>query len=257
MNRISVGVDFSRESEIAIEHALAIARRSGAEVVLLHALPLIEPTLADSIATKYRKILIARQKEIRERLTEVLERHRGSGVAISHNLVDGPPAKVLAEAADELDSGLVVVGTHGRSGFNRFLLGSVAEKVVRSARSNVLVTRPSRRPGVYRRVLVPTDFSPAAERALEVAIGVAGDGAEVDVVHTGTFPPLFRRTTCRSRCTPRRSIRSRRTSSAQHACRANRCCATRGKRASRFSSTRSVARRHQTSSSEHPVTISS
>jgi len=78
----------------------------------------------------------------------------------------------------------VVVGTHGRTGFTRLTMGSVAERVTRRSPCSVLVTRPtSDTEGGYERILVPTDFSESSEHALQLAIDmVAGDGA-IDIAH--------------------------------------------------------------------------
>jgi len=84
----------------------------------------------------------------------------------------------------------VVTGTRGRTGLKRFLLGSVAEKVVRLASTNVLVARlcPSQS-GTFERIMVPTDFSPASEKALRLAFMLAPKGASIDLFHAWQFPP--------------------------------------------------------------------
>jgi nucleotide-binding universal stress UspA family protein len=182
--RIVVGVDFSPESEIAVEQALAVARRTGAELLMLHASEVVELD-ADP---ESREMFAVEQRDSRERLAELRERHAGAGAVISHALVEGKPAAAIADAADEIGAALVVVGTHGRTGFRRFLLGSVAERVVKRCEADVLVARSSARPGVYRRILVATDFSDPAKRALQIAVAIADDGAEIDLVHFWQLP---------------------------------------------------------------------
>lgn len=181
--RIVVGVDFSPESDLALTQGLAIARKTGAELLMLHALSVIEVD-ADP---ESKELFAEQQKRDREQLGELRERHSGGGVVISHALVDGEPAAALVEAAGEVEASLVVVGTHGRTGIRRFLLGSVAEKVVRRCEADVLVARPGARRG-FRRILVATDFSGPAERALETAVALADDGAEIDLVHFWQLP---------------------------------------------------------------------
>lgn len=193
ITRIVVGVDFSRESELAVEHALSIARHLDAAIVLVHAKVIIErsdvpPRLSDSYAT----IAELHQTHVREQLAEIRERHGGQGVDISHVLIDGYADSALEEAAAEMGAGLIAVGTHGRTGVKRFFLGSVAEKVVRVASRDVLVARPGHSAGGYQRILVPTDFSPLAELALQRATELAAAGATIDLFHCRPHPfPIY------------------------------------------------------------------
>lgn len=189
LDRIVVGTDFSRESEIALEHAIAVARRVGAEVVLVHAKVVIEASEVPARLTEsYATIAELHQTQVREQLAELRERFRGQGVELSHILVDGFADTALAETAEELDADMIAVGTHGRTGIKRFFLGSVAEKVVRISTRDVLVARPGHSAGGYSRILVPTDFSPLAERALERAIDLAAGDAVIDLFHCRQQP---------------------------------------------------------------------
>lgn len=193
IKKIVVGIDFSHESEVALDHALAIGRHTGAEVVMVHAGTVFEPLEKvegpnPSLVAEYQEILSEHQSEVRAQLAELRERHEGQGVKISHSLIDGFADTALCEASEELGADLTLVGTHGRTGVKRFFLGSVAEKVVRLCDNNVMVARPGKSAGGYHRILVPTDFSPAAQRALEVAVAVAAPEAEIDVFHCWQLP---------------------------------------------------------------------
>jgi nucleotide-binding universal stress UspA family protein len=84
------------------------------------------------------------RQAMRETMTRELERVRATGEV---RVVDGPPASAITELADSLDAELLVVGTHGRTGFSRLALGSVAERVARAASSSVLVVRTGRAQG--------------------------------------------------------------------------------------------------------------
>lgn len=202
IKKIIVGADLSEPSVVALEHAKEIARRSGAEIVLVHAGEVHDMATDDAWPSKatieyYRLILADRQAHTRRRLSTLVERHSGQGVSISTTLIDGFPDTGLCQAAAELNADLLVVGTHGRTGAGRFLLGSVAERVVRLAETNVLVAREGRARGGYQRILVPTDFSAIAEKALDLAVTVAAEGAHIDLLHCyerpspiGGMPPL-------------------------------------------------------------------
>lgn len=190
LERIVAGTDFSPESEIAVEQALSIARHAGAELVLVHARTVVETTeLPGRLSTSYGAIAEQNQAHAREQLARIRERYSGQGVAVSHVLVDGYADTALEQAAGELGAQMIAVGTHGRTGVKRFFLGSVAEKVVRISARDVLVARPARtdRDGPPR-LLVPTDFSSTAERAVERAAWLAPAGATIDLLHCRQRP---------------------------------------------------------------------
>ena len=88
---------------------------------------------------------------------------------------EGIPSKVILNYIDEHDIDLVVMGTHGRTGLRRFVLGSVSEHVLRESPVPVLVTRATETPPAlpYRNVLVPTDGSDCANSALEHALSIS------------------------------------------------------------------------------------
>src|SRR5262249_25411100 len=107
----------------------------------------------------------------------------------------GLPDEVIADVAADLGAELTVVGTHGRTGFKRFFLGSVAERLIKRTQATALVVRGAApdttaapADGGYRRVLVATDFSDAAFAALEAAIALAAPRTPIDVVHAWQYP---------------------------------------------------------------------
>ena len=199
MNKIVVGVDFSSESKLAAHQAIAIARRTGAEVVLAHVAVTVElPPVGPGPAAKvlaamdsYRTLIAREIERDRDRLASLRGELGGQGPIVSHVLAEGFPEEALGSAAAELGAELIVVGTHGRTGLRWFLLGSVAQKVIRGAEVDVLVARRECPPGGFRRVLVGFDFSPSSKRALGRAIEVAAPGARVDVIHFFEFPPAI------------------------------------------------------------------
>ncbi|MCE9578940.1 MAG: universal stress protein [Deltaproteobacteria bacterium] len=194
ITRIAVGVDLSAESIHAAEQAMAIARQQGAEVVLVYvgAVPEAPEGLPPSMratASHYRSMLNERLGDDRAALEALRQRLLGQGAQVSHVLVDGYPDTALAEAATSIGAGLVVVGTHGRTGVRRVLLGSVAERTVRLSDASVLVVRgPDVVNGGFKRIVVGSDFSPLADRAIARAVELAGKGARIEVVHAWTVP---------------------------------------------------------------------
>jgi len=190
---IVVGVDFSPESDRAVAHAMDVARRTGSPLTLVHVglvpdEPVgLSPSMAETAETM-RTVLLERLAQDRAQLADLRERLSGQGVEVSHVVVDGFADTAVAKAARELDARMVVVGTHGRTGFRRLVLGSVAEKTIRTAEMSVLVPRGDAPSGGYQRVVVGTDFSDGARHALVQALEVAAPEAKVRVVHAWALP---------------------------------------------------------------------
>lgn len=197
---IVVGVDLSPESEAAARQALEACRRGGHDLVLLHAGGVVEvppvsdspsPVVREAVET-YRAQLARALAGIRERLGDLRERLSDQGVTVSQVLHEDAPADALCAVATEMDARLVVVGAHGGGGMLPFSLGSVAAEVVRGCDRDVLVARPSRiGRNEFRTIAVGTDFSASAERALDVALQLAAEGAEVEVVHCAAMRPII------------------------------------------------------------------
>ncbi len=195
--KIAVGIDFSPESELAARQALDVARQVGGEVVLVHVAGTVElpapgprsdPSLLAAMDA-YRATIARSVAHVRAQLEELRRRLSGQGPVVSHVLADGFPDAGLRAAADGAGADLIMVGTHGRTGLRWFFLGSVAQDVVRTATTDVLVARGEQAArGGYHRILVATDFSPASERALDRALELAAPGGTVDVVHFHHLP---------------------------------------------------------------------
>lgn len=128
--------DFSDRSEFAFRLACTFARDCGARLILLHVAPV--PVLV------YGEGVVPPQPEdYREQLEEELHRlvPPDPSIPVEHRFREGDPvAEILAEA-EESSADLIVMGTHGRTGLGRLLMGSVAEQVVRRASCPVLTVR--------------------------------------------------------------------------------------------------------------------
>jgi nucleotide-binding universal stress UspA family protein len=186
MNQILVGVDFSPGSDAAVRQALRIARHTGATVCLAHT-----SVAPDTLDLPDERVFSARLDADRSALEELRNRIGGGGVQVSHVVADGFADVALVQLAGDMGADLIVVGTHGRTGLRRFLLGSIAERVVRLAGCPVLVARPgSDGAGGYPRILLPTDFSEATPGVLETALEVAAPGATIDLLHCWQLPPM-------------------------------------------------------------------
>ena len=186
-------VDFSEISQHALDHAAAIARWYEARLTLLHVfanLPAMDlPPLALEDADRERLM-----SDLRRMATAVPR-----DVRVEFDVQEAPYiheavlAQVGARHAD-----LLVIGTHGRSGFQRLFLGSVTEKVIRTATCPTLVV-PPQAPDVpagsaiqFRRILCAVDFSESSLGALQYAINMAEEAdAQLTVLHVVEFPPVL------------------------------------------------------------------
>jgi nucleotide-binding universal stress UspA family protein len=194
LRKLLVGIDFSPLSDAALAHAMRIAERHHAEIILAHAGTVIDPAetaLAPESAAlvEYQKILLDHQADSRARLAAKAREVTALGLRASELLLDGFADSALVDGAEKVDADLVVLGTHGRTGLQRLLLGGVSERVVRLCRRHVLVTRAGGAPeGGYRNVLVATDFTPLGERSLDAAVSLCEPGGVVEVMHAWHLP---------------------------------------------------------------------
>lgn len=136
--KILVPTDFGTGSDHALAYAVELARALGAELAVMHAyeIPMIGFPDGALVATPELASRVSEGAQIG--LKKTTEPFASSGVAITTLLKQGPTWRTIIETATEVGAGMIVMGTHGRHGLPRALLGSVAEKVVRSAHCPVL-----------------------------------------------------------------------------------------------------------------------
>ena len=183
--RILIPVDFTAPSAEALTAGYALAQRFGARVHVLHATtlpPFVDPALAVRLATDRATTTVealALQEGAR-RLEALLAQHPAPvDIEVSHSVQFGAPLEVIQRQASAYD--LVVLGTHGRTGFDHLFVGSVAERIIRHVDRPVLVARP---PMAVSRILVPVDFSDCARTAYAYAMMLARRfDAELQLLH--------------------------------------------------------------------------
>lgn len=204
LSRMLCAVDFSEFSRHALHHALSVARSHRSTVTVLHVVapapaavagglysggenppPLLLPTMDVEAATR-ELARFARTEpipgvKIETVVTEAAEVHR----------------EILAQAARRHPN-LLVMGTHGRSGFERLFLGSTAEKVLRKADCPVMTVPPkapdatASGPVPFRRIVCGVDFSKSSRVALDYAMSLAQeDAAALAVVHVIDTHPMY------------------------------------------------------------------
>ena len=140
--RILVATDFAESAERALNCAVQLARRHSAELILLHVYMDL-PTYPEITAGQVEAIYEEQRRWIEDALERRARAARGEGLLARAVLKTGPAASTIAETAADEHVDLIVVGTHGRSGLDRLIVGSVAERVVRLASCPVLVVKAS------------------------------------------------------------------------------------------------------------------
>jgi nucleotide-binding universal stress UspA family protein len=162
--------DGSEGAATVLEHALDIAAETDATLHLLN----VADTARDSVTQVGGEVVDALETEGERIVDGAAERASDRGVATETAVLQGDPYRTIVDYADEYGMDLLVMPTHGRKGLERFLLGSVTERVVRRANVPVLTVRPdSDLAYPYENVLVPTDGSDCAGAALGVGIDEA------------------------------------------------------------------------------------
>lgn len=183
--------DLSEASVRSLTYAAAFARWYGARLTVLHVVPTFDPiTVGPAALTGPPQLMIPMSRQ--EVLQEMRRITDSAGMESSHATLSagaGDPVSNIVDEALAIRADLVVMGTHGRSGFERLMIGSVAEKVLRKAPCPVLLVPPHVTPKAdpdvsFKHILCPMDFSPSALQALGVALDLArqSDGV-VTVLH--------------------------------------------------------------------------
>jgi nucleotide-binding universal stress UspA family protein len=143
IKRILVPTDFSITSHEAVAYAAALAGRFDATIHLIHVLhdPLASQGGWEFYIPETSEARERRHKDAKDRLWQIASPHVSAGVRITTEARFGSPADEIVAAATAYGSDLVVMGTHGRSGLPHLLLGSIAERVIRTAPCPVLAVR--------------------------------------------------------------------------------------------------------------------
>lgn len=138
-DRILLPTDGSDANDRAVEQAIGLAGQTGADLHVLFVvedIPYAPEMMDDEVGVRLREIGQDALEEIRERADE-------AGVTIVAEIKEGAPHSAILAYSDEVDADVVVMGTQGRSGLDRYLLGSVTERIVRTSEVPVLTVRKS------------------------------------------------------------------------------------------------------------------
>jgi universal stress protein A len=140
--RILCATDFSDTAEAAWEVACDLARTHQAQLVLVHAF--IElPVYPEVAVASVQRVWEEQRLWVQQALDQRVEAANARGLTARAVLKTGPAPEAVVDAATEERADLIVIGTHGRTGLTRLVIGSVAERVVRIAPCPVLIVKPT------------------------------------------------------------------------------------------------------------------
>jgi nucleotide-binding universal stress UspA family protein len=185
-NRLIVPVDFSEYSKGAIRVAVSLAREWKAVITLVHIVPnLLGGRFLPN--TQLKKLARVRLEKLRKEMV-------GSQLTSKIMVETGSPFDGIAKIGGHSKSNLIIIPTHGHTGFKHAFLGSTAERVIRYAKCPVLVIRGStlEKPAFelrFRRILAPVDFSRFSDKTLKAAIDLAkAHRGKLFIVHVVQIP---------------------------------------------------------------------
>ena len=174
LKNILFATDFSPAAEAALPYAIGLAKQYGAKVHGLHVrFPATYPIVGPECMPQVMEAAEEQAKFEAQQLHGML-----AGVPHEVTVTEGDVWPTINGIVDQQDTDLIVIGTHGRSGISRALLGSIAEKIFREASCPVLTVGPSVSSNTQRRlamkeILYATDFSPESLAALPYAMSLA------------------------------------------------------------------------------------
>lgn len=188
-SRILVPLDGSKLSERALGPATSMARRCGARLVLLRVPVATELLVAASAASAYGALytegsLKDAHNTARSYLNDIATQLATDDLAVQTRVIEGDVAATILDVAHHEQVDLIVMSTHGYSGFTRWMLGSITERVLQHSPCPVMAIHGEE---AIERIMVPLDGSLLAEKALGFAEHLAGCfGAELLLMHAVT-----------------------------------------------------------------------
>jgi nucleotide-binding universal stress UspA family protein len=201
INRILCPIDLSEFSRQALKRAGAIAADHGAALTVVHIIPLPAPVFTPGVEWN-APIALALRPEQRNRLLQSVHEFVSStvpaDVPVDSDVIDAPsiPGEILAQAT-RVKADLIVMGTHGRGGFQRLVFGSVTEKVMRTAAPPVMtvgltdIETTATTSGAFSRIICAVDFSDCSVAALRYALALAeGANAQLTAVNVLEWMPV-------------------------------------------------------------------
>ena len=143
IRRVLHPTDFSRASTAAFKRAVEMAKGNRAELLLVHVMVPAVPLMGDGYVSPkvYEDLEAAARSAAQKQLRKLIEKAKQAGARVKGLLLEGVAHERIAQAARSRKADLVVIGTHGRTGFAKLFLGSVASRVLAVSPCPVLTVR--------------------------------------------------------------------------------------------------------------------
>jgi nucleotide-binding universal stress UspA family protein len=195
--------DFSEFSARAMRRAVALGRWFQCPVTALHVIPYLSPSVmapspfGPGMSPIPTDLLMERREDVEAELHRILTTYAQVGVKVRSQIATGQPWREVETVARELPADLVVMGTHGRSGWDRFLMGSTTEKLIRRLGCPVLTIGPTDvapPTTLFRRILCALELTAPSQATVDLAFAFAEENlAQVTLLHVidGDRPEWF------------------------------------------------------------------
>ena len=185
LDKILIATDFTSASDKALEYALSFARYYDSKVVVAHIVP---PVFASGDGEDWFSTTDL-QREAVERMKALAENLQDEEISFQTRVEEGPARRHLVDLSERTEADLIVMGTHGLLKVGKFMLGSMAESVLRSTSRPVLTVGPNvtHRPHYeirFKNIILATELPPASDRAPRYAFSLAQEHqAHLTLVH--------------------------------------------------------------------------
>lgn len=193
MKKIIVPIDFSEYSEYALEAAAILAKKNNAEIFALHMLEMSDAILTASNDGPKPKILFF-LKLAQQKFDDFLNKDYLEGVTVTRLVKHSKVFSEVSEVAQEHNADLIVMGSHGVSGFTEVFVGSNTEKVVRHSKLPVLVIKQKPSNLSFETVIFPSDFAEKSVDVYQRVLKTLGDMSNVHLLYVNVPGENFKST---------------------------------------------------------------
>lgn len=182
IKKIVIPYDFSETADLSLEHAIFMAKLMQSEITLLHIVETVSFTSAISHALSgfEKKIETATNEKLEQLAREI---HLKSGITLQIRTEVGRIYKKICAVAEEIDADIIIMGTHGSSGYQKFSVGTNTSRVVQEAPCPVLSVQTHAKGLGFRKIVVPIDETNESRQKVPFAVGLAQHyGAHIHIV---------------------------------------------------------------------------
>lgn len=194
IKKILIPFDFSETAELALEHAVFMAKLHKADIILLHVIESYSFTSAISQAFGKSQSEFEQKIETsaNDRLKELTSKlHHDSGMSVNFRIESGKIYKSIVNISQEMDVDIIIMGTHGVSGFQEFLVGSNTYRVVMSAPCPVISVQTQAKKIGFKNIVLPIDNSSSSRQKVKHAVEIAKHyGSVVHIAGMATMSDL-------------------------------------------------------------------